>query len=134
MFDQFKVVTENRFPSLFAVDTFRHFWPQILNSLVKSPFLTGKLSFWAIFPMWIFEVADKKSASTSTDENVQNLKGWWRLFWYRYFCLMNAILSYQWWMSTNTRESVGLRGPLVSQCCMFLDLKSLGKKWTHFSD
>ena len=29
-----------RFPSLFAVDTFRHFGPQILNWQIKIPFLT----------------------------------------------------------------------------------------------
>ncbi len=34
-------------PSLFEVNTFRHFG--ILNSKTKSPFLTGKLSFWTIF-------------------------------------------------------------------------------------
>ncbi len=52
-----------RFPSLFAVDTFRHFGPRILNSQIKSPFLTEKLLFWTIFPMWISEFADKKSAN-----------------------------------------------------------------------
>ncbi len=38
-----------RFPSLFAVDTFRHFGPRILNSQIKSPYLTGKLSFFDLF-------------------------------------------------------------------------------------
>ncbi len=52
-----------RLPSLFAVDTFRHFWPRILNLQIKSPFLTGKVSFQVIFQMWISEFADKKSAN-----------------------------------------------------------------------
>ncbi len=52
-----------RFPPLFAKDTFRPFGPQILNSQIESPFLTGKLLFWTIFPMWISEFADKKSAN-----------------------------------------------------------------------
>jgi len=52
-----------RFPSLFAVDTFRHFGPWILNSQIKSPFLTRKLPFWSILSMWISEFADKKSAN-----------------------------------------------------------------------
>ena len=33
-----------RFPSLFAVDIFHHFGLQILNSQIKSPFLTRKLT------------------------------------------------------------------------------------------
>ncbi len=38
-----------RFPSLFAVDTFRHFGPRILNLQIKSQFLTRKLSFLTNF-------------------------------------------------------------------------------------
>ncbi len=36
---------------------------KIWNSQIKSPFLTGKLSFRTIFLMWISEFADKKSAN-----------------------------------------------------------------------
>ncbi len=52
-----------RYPSLVAVDTFRHFGPRILNSQIKRPFLTGKLSFFPFLSMWMFEFADKKSAN-----------------------------------------------------------------------
>ncbi len=38
-----------RFPSLFALDRDRHFGPRILNSQIKSPFLTRKLLFWTLF-------------------------------------------------------------------------------------
>ncbi len=34
-----------RFPSLFVVDRFHQFGPRILNSQIKSPYLTRKLSF-----------------------------------------------------------------------------------------
>ncbi len=55
--------TRYRFPSLCAVDTFRHFVAQILKSQIRSPFLTGKLSFWTNFPMSISEFADIKTAN-----------------------------------------------------------------------
>jgi hypothetical protein len=45
--------TRYRFPSLFAVEMFRHFGPRILISQIKSQFLTGKLSLWTFFKMWI---------------------------------------------------------------------------------
>ncbi len=41
----------------------RHFGPRILNSQIRSPFSTGKLSFWTIFSVWISEFADKKSSN-----------------------------------------------------------------------
>ena len=41
--------TAYRFPSLFAVDMFRHFGPRILDSQINSPFLTRKLTFWTNF-------------------------------------------------------------------------------------
>ena len=50
-----------RFPSLFAVATFRHYGQRILNAQIKRPFLTRKLSFWTNFEMWISKFADKKS-------------------------------------------------------------------------
>ncbi len=53
----------NRFPVLFAVDMFRHFGLWILNSQIKSLFLTVKLSIWTIFPMCITKFWDKKSAN-----------------------------------------------------------------------
>ncbi len=51
-----------RFPS-FAVDTFCHFGPRILNLQIKSPFLTRILSFLTILTMWMSEFSDKKSAN-----------------------------------------------------------------------
>ena len=62
-----------RFPLLFAVDTFSHLWPRILNSHITSPFLTRKLSFLTNFEMWISKFADEKSANQSElalDENI----------------------------------------------------------------
>jgi hypothetical protein len=39
-----------RFPLKFAVDSFLHFGPRILNSQIKSQILTRKLLFWTTFP------------------------------------------------------------------------------------
>ena len=44
-----KAEMHNRFSSLFSVDMFRHFGPRILNLLIKSPFVTRKLSFFNNF-------------------------------------------------------------------------------------
>ena len=52
-----------RFPSLFAVHTFRHSELQILILQIKSPFLTRKLLFLPNFEMWISKFADKMSAN-----------------------------------------------------------------------
>jgi hypothetical protein len=49
-----------RFPSLFGVGTYRHFGQRILNSQIKSPFLTGKLSIWTIFPIVNKQIRRKK--------------------------------------------------------------------------
>jgi len=38
-----------RFPSLFAVDMYHHFGPRILNSQIKSLFLTGNCHLGAFF-------------------------------------------------------------------------------------
>ncbi len=47
----------------FSVDTFHHFGPRILNSQIKRPCLTRKMSFEPFLPIWISEFADKKSAN-----------------------------------------------------------------------
>ena len=62
------------FLSLFAVDTFRHFGPRILNMQIQSPFLTRNLSYLTNFEMWISEFADKKSAN-----NEYHMEEWFRL-------------------------------------------------------
>ena len=52
-----------RFPSLFLVDTFRHFGPQILNSQIKRQFLTMKMLFWTNFVNVNKQICRKKSAN-----------------------------------------------------------------------
>ncbi len=49
--------------SLFAVDTFRHFGPRILNLQIKSSFLNINCHFGSFFLMWLSVFTDKKSAN-----------------------------------------------------------------------
>ncbi len=44
-----ETVLRYKFPSLLAVDTFRHFGARILNSMIKSLFLTGKIVILDLF-------------------------------------------------------------------------------------
>jgi hypothetical protein len=55
--------TNYRFPSLFAVDTFRYFGPQILNSQIKVYFWQKNESFWPFLPIRTSKVSDKKSTN-----------------------------------------------------------------------
>jgi hypothetical protein len=78
------------FPSLFAVDTFRHFGPRILNSQIL--FWRKNWHFGLFFPMWIIKFADKKSANNEGclyHFNSFSLKGFSLIVvWYDVFLLL----------------------------------------------
>jgi len=57
------ILLKHRFPSKFAVDTFFHFGPGIQNSKVKIHSWLENFHFRPILPMWISEIAYKKSAN-----------------------------------------------------------------------
>ncbi len=52
-----------RFPSLFAVDTFHHFGPQILKLQIKSPFFTGKICILDYFSQCEFAYNEGRLSS-----------------------------------------------------------------------